>query len=64
MGVASYFYKSSLLQYFRHELLVVPRHTDRTVPDKYIRHKQNIITDEDYEAEYKADEWDSDDSRA
>ena len=25
---------------------------------------KNIITDEDYEAEYKADEWDSDDSRA
>ena len=58
------YFVGSHQSYFRHELLVVPKHTDRTVPDKYIRHKQNIITDEDYEAEYKADEWDSDDSRA
>jgi hypothetical protein len=50
--------------YFRHELMVVPRKTDRDVPAQYVRHKQNIITDEDYEAEYEAEEWDSDDSRA
>ena len=58
------YFVGSHQSYFRHELLVVPKHTDRTVPTKYIRHNQNIITDEDYEAEYKADEWDSDDSRA
>ena len=43
--------------YFRHELLVVPKVTDKVVPDQYIRHKQNVITEEDYEMEA---EWEED----
>lgn len=50
--------------YFRHELLVVPRKTDRTVPTQYVRHNQKIIQTDDYEEAYEAGEWDSDDSRA
>ena len=43
--------------YFRHELLVVPKVTDKAVPNQYIRHKQNVITEEDYEMEA---EWEED----
>ena len=42
--------------YFRHELLVVPKVTDKAVPSGYIRHKQNVITEEDYEMEAEWEE--------
>ena len=48
--------------YYRHELLKVPRVTDKEVPTKYVTHKQNIIAEEDY-SDY-SEEYPSDDSRA
>ena len=50
--------------YFRHELQVVPTKIDTQVPNQYIRHKQNIVTEEEYEEEWEAGGFDSDDSRA
>ena len=54
------YFVGSHQSYYRHELLVIPKQTDKDVPDKYIRHKQEIITVNDWSDQ----EWDSDDSRA
>ena len=52
--------------YFRHELLLLPKETDRTVYKDKVSHKEKIVAPEEqeWEAEYEADAYDSDDSRA
>ena len=52
--------------YYRHELLLVPRVTDRQVYGDKISKKENVIAPEEqeWEAAYEAEEYDSDDSRA
>ena len=50
------FHIGSHQSYFRHELLVVPKVTVKAVPNQYIRHKQIVITEEDYEMEAEWEE--------
>jgi hypothetical protein len=45
------YFVDSTRSYYRHEILLVPKVVDTVVPDQYIRHKQEIVT---------VDEWDSD----
>ena len=45
------YFVDSTRSYYRHEILLVPKVVDTAVPDQYIRHKQEIVT---------VDEWDSD----
>ena len=48
--------------YYRHELLKIPRVVDKQVPNQFVKHKQNIIPEENY-SDYE-EEYPSDDSRA